>query len=145
MVDFRSDTVTQPTPEMKEFMFNAPLGDDVWGDDPSVNELEALSAEMFGKEAAVYCSSGTQTNQIAIKVHTQPGDEVLCHEEAHIYRYDLFLLSSPSFFSFLFLLFPSFLRNADHLFSKIPPDDQHHPITTLVSIEDTSNRGGGMV
>ena len=88
ILDFRSDTVTKPTHEMRDFMAKAPVGDDVFGDDPSVNELEALGASIFGMEAALFCSSGTMTNQIAINVHTNPGDEVICHEEAHIYRYE---------------------------------------------------------
>ena len=88
MIDFRSDTVTKPTPEMMEYMQNAPVGDDVFGDDPTINELEKLGAEMFGMEAGLFCSSGTQTNQIAINVWTQPGHEVICHEESHIYRYE---------------------------------------------------------
>lgn len=142
--DFRSDTVTQPTPEMKEFMFNAPLGDDVWGDDPSVNELEAVAAEMFGKEAAVFCSSGTQTNQVAIKVHTQPGDQVICHEEAHIYRYEGGGIAYNSGVSCRFLRGNYGRINPDEIVDQINPDDQHQPITSLLSIEDTSNRGGGM-
>lgn len=143
-VDFRSDTVTQPTPEMKAFMMEAPLGDDVWGDDPSVNELEALGAEMFGMDAAVFCSSGTQTNQIAIRVHTQPGDEVICHEEAHIYRYEGGGIAYNSGVSCRFLRGNRGRINPEEIVPQINPDDQHHPITTLLSIEDTSNRGGGM-
>ena len=73
MIDFRSDTVTKPSQEMREAMINAPVGDDVFVEDPTVNELEQFSAELFGMEAAIYCSSGTQTNQIAINVHVQPG------------------------------------------------------------------------
>ena len=88
MIDFRSDTVTKPTQAMREFMFNAPVGDDVFLEDPTVNELEEFAANYFGKEAALFCSSGTQTNQIAINVHVQPGGEVICHEESHIYKYE---------------------------------------------------------
>jgi len=142
--DLRSDTVTKPTPDMKEFMFNAPLGDDVWGDDPSVNELEELAADMFGKEAAVFCTSGTQTNQIAIKVHTNPGDEVICHEESHIYRYEGGGIAFNSGVSSRFLRGNSGRILAAEIADQINPDDQHHPITKLVSIEDTANRGGGM-
>ena len=78
MIDFRSDTVTRPSPAMLEAMQYAPLGDDVFGEDPTVNKLEYLCTQLFGMEAAVFCPSGTMTNQIAIKVHTQPGDEVIC-------------------------------------------------------------------
>lgn len=88
MIDLRSDTVTKPTPAMREAMLRAEVGDDVFGEDPSVNALEERLAAMFGYEAALYCSSGTQTNQIAINVHTRPGDEVLCDEGAHVYRYE---------------------------------------------------------
>src|SRR5438270_9481816 len=87
-IDFRSDTVTKPSEGMLDAMFKAPVGDDVFGDDPSVNELESLSADLFGMEAALYCPSGTMTNQIAIKCHTQPGDEVLCDVTSHIYQYE---------------------------------------------------------
>lgn len=88
MIDFRSDTVTLPTPAMKEAMNNAPLGDDVFGEDPSINELEHYTANLFGMQAALFCPSGTMTNQIALNVHLQPGDEVICHREAHIYQYE---------------------------------------------------------
>jgi threonine aldolase len=81
MIDFRSDTVTKPTKEMLDAMFNAPVGDDVFSEDPTVNELQEFTADYFGKEAALFCSSGTQTNQIAINVHVQPGGEVICHEQ----------------------------------------------------------------
>ena len=88
MIDFRSDTVTQPTMKMKEVMLNAPLGDDVFRDDPTINILEEKAAEMFGKEGALFCPSGTMTNQIAINVHTIPGDDVICDKLSHIYNYE---------------------------------------------------------
>src|SRR5690606_31977869 len=103
IADFRSDTVTKPSPEMREAMANAEVGDDVWGDDPTVNELESFTAEMFGKKAAVFCTSGTQTNQVAISAWTNPGDEVICHEEAHIYRYEGGGIMLNSFCSVRFL------------------------------------------
>ena len=87
-IDLRSDTVTRPTPEMMEAMWRAEVGDDVFGEDPSVNALQAFAADYFGMEAALYCSSGTQTNQIAIQVHTRPGDEVICASLAHVYLYE---------------------------------------------------------
>ena len=83
-IDFRSDTVTKPTPEMLDAMLSAEVGDDVFLEDPTVNELEAFAANMFGMEAAIYCASGTQTNQIAINVHVQPGGEVITNVESHI-------------------------------------------------------------
>ena len=88
IIDFRSDTVTKPTPGMLQAIMNAKVGDDVFGEDPSMNELEKIAAELFGMEAALYCASGTMSNQIAIKCHTQPGDEVICAMNAHVYIYE---------------------------------------------------------
>src|SRR6187431_3163528 len=88
IVDYRSDTVTKPGPAMLEAMMKAPVGDDVFGEDPSINELEQKTASLFGMEAAIFCPSGTMTNQIAIKCHTQPGDEVICDENSHVYQYE---------------------------------------------------------
>src|ERR1700712_5088364 len=88
LIDFRSDTVTRPTKGMLDAMMKAVVGDDVFGEDPAVNELESLAASVFAMEAAVFCPSGTMTNQIAIKCHTQPGDEIICDESAHVYQYE---------------------------------------------------------
>src|SRR5687768_12695202 len=88
IIDFRSDTVTKPSSGMLEAMNFASVGDDVFGEDPSVNQLEKMSADLFGMEDAIFCPSGTMTNQIAIKGHTQPGDEVICDESAHVYQYE---------------------------------------------------------
>ena len=88
MIDLRSDTVTKPSKEMLEAMFEAPVGDDVFSEDPSINELQSYAANLFGMEDSLFCSSGTQTNQIAINVHVQPGSEVICHKESHIYKYE---------------------------------------------------------
>jgi len=145
IVDFRSDTVTKPSKEMMAFMFNAPVGDDVFEEDPSINQLETLGAKMFGMEAGLYCTSGTQTNQIAIKVHTSPGDEVICHEEAHIYRYEGGGMARNSQVSARFLRGNSGRINPLEIEDNINPDNLHYPPTTLVSIEDTANRGGGTI
>src|SRR6185503_4770657 len=88
IIDLRSDTVTKPTAGMLEAMMTAKIGDDVFGEDQSINELEHLSADMFGMEAGLFCPSGTMTNQIAIKYQTQPGDEVICVENSHVYQYE---------------------------------------------------------
>ncbi|MEM9023723.1 MAG: beta-eliminating lyase-related protein, partial [Bacteroidota bacterium] len=88
LIDLRSDTVTRPTPGMKEAMFTAPLGDDVFEEDPTVIALEEKAAALFGKQAALFCPSGTMTNQIAIKLHTQPGEQVMCDQLSHIYHYE---------------------------------------------------------
>ncbi|MCA9251758.1 MAG: PLP-dependent transferase, partial [Phycisphaerales bacterium] len=88
MIDLRSDTVTQPTPAMKEAMMRAPLGDDIFSDDPTVNALQDRVADMFGMEAALFVPSGTMANQVAIRSHTEPGDEIICHPLSHIYLYE---------------------------------------------------------
>src|SRR5574337_2195101 len=88
MIDLRSDTVTRPTKGMLDAMFTAQVGDDVFGEDPTVIALEEKTAKLFGHEAGLFCPSGTMTNQVAVKVHTQPGDEVLCDANAHIYNFE---------------------------------------------------------
>src|SRR4051794_26554804 len=88
IIDFRSDTVTKPTPGMLEAMMRAHVGDDVFGEDPTINELQTKTANLFGMEAAIFCPSGTMTNQIGIKCHTQPGDEVICDKLSHVYQYE---------------------------------------------------------
>ncbi|SFT45624.1 L-threonine aldolase [Lishizhenia tianjinensis] len=146
MIDFRSDTVTKPTAAMKEFMFKAEVGDDVFGDDPTINELERFAAEMFGKEAALFCSSGTQTNQIAINVHCKPGDEVICAADAHIYKYEGGGIAKNSGTSVRLLLGDRGRITADEIAQNINnPLDIHLPLTTLVALEDTMNRGGGAI
>ena len=143
IIDYRSDTVTKPTPGMMEAMMTAKVGDDVFGEDPSINELENMGAEMFGMEAAIFCPSGTMTNQIAIKCHTQPGDEVICDESSHVYQYEGGGIAFNSGAS-VKLLQGSFGRiTADQVKASIQPDDAHRAHTSLVSLENTSNRGGG--
>ncbi|MCH2235984.1 MAG: beta-eliminating lyase-related protein [Crocinitomicaceae bacterium] len=143
MIDFRSDTVTRPSAEMREAMANAEVGDDVFGDDPTINKLEELGAKMFGKEAGLFCSSGTQTNQVAITVHVKPGDEVICHEEAHVYRYEGGGIARNAGASMRFLRGNNGRINPEEIYDQINPDDQHYPVSRLVCLEDTANRGGG--
>jgi threonine aldolase len=143
IIDFRSDTVTKPTPAMLEAMMNAKVGDDVFGEDPSINELENLSAEMFGMEAGIFCPSGTMTNQIAIKCHTEPGDEVICDESAHVYQYEGGGIAFNSGASVKLLTGDRGRINAGQIKASINPDDNHKAHTSLVCIENTSNRGGG--
>ncbi len=146
MIDFRSDTVTKPSREMLDCMFRAKVGDDVFGEDPTVNELEAYSANLFGKEAALFCSSGTQTNQIAINVHVQPGGEVICHEESHIYKYEGGGIARNSGASVRLLSGNRGRLTQDEISKWVNnPQDVHLPLTQLVSLEDTANRGGGAV
>ena len=146
MIDLRSDTVTKPTPGMREAMLSAEVGDDVFGEDPTVNALEERMAALFGHQAALFCSSGTMTNQIAINVHTRPGDEVLCDIGAHIYQYEGGGLMANSGCSVKFLPagFGRFVA-ADVEGRVNDPDNPHLPRTRLVNVENTSNRGGGAV
>ncbi len=144
-IDFRSDTVTVPSAEMREFMFNAKVGDDVMNEDPSVNELQQFAAEYFGKEDALFCSSGTQTNQIAINVHVKPGGEVICHEESHIYKYEGGGIAKNSGASVRLLSGDRCRLTAETIAKWINPDDIHFPVTELISLEDTANRGGGAI
>lgn len=143
MIDFRSDTVTKPGHGMLKAMFDAPLGDDVFGEDPTVNQLEQVSAALFGKEAALFCASGTMTNQIAIKCHTQPGDEVICDHLSHIYQYEAGGIAFNSGCSVRLIQGNRGRITADQVLEAINPDDIHKPVTTLVSLENTANRGGG--
>lgn len=142
-MDYRSDTVTKPTKAMFDAMFNAPVGDDVFGEDPSINELEKLTAEMFGMEAALYCPSGTMTNQIAIKCHTQPGDEIICDVSSHIYQYEGGGIASNSGAQVKLLHGDRGRITAQQVSEAINAEDVHKARTSLVSLENTSNRGGG--
>lgn len=142
-IDLRSDTVTRPTAAMKEAMFNAVVGDDVFGEDPTVNELEAKAAAMFGMEAGLFCPSGTMTNQIAIKVHTQPLHEVICDRTAHIYNYEGGGIAFNSAASVRLIDGNLGRIKPEQVEAAINPDNVHYPITSLVSIENTANRGGG--
>jgi threonine aldolase len=143
IIDFRSDTVTRPTPAMLETMMKAKVGDDVFGDDPSINELENLAAKKFEMEAAVFCPSGTMTNQIAIKCHTQPGDEVICETGSHIYQYEGGGIAFNSGASVKLINGDRGRITASQVTEAVNPEDLHKPHSMLVSLENTANRGGG--
>jgi len=143
IIELRSDTFTKPTPEMHAAMMNAAVGDDVFGEDPSVNELENKSAQMFGMEAALFCPSGTMTNQIAINVHTQPGDEVICEEGSHIYYYEGGGIGRNSGCQARLIKGNRGQITASQVLEVMNPDDVHRARTRLVSLENTCNRGGG--
>lgn len=144
-IDLRSDTVTRPSPEMLVAMFEASVGDDVFGDDPTVNLLEDKVAGMFGHEAALFCPSGTMTNQVAIKVHTQPGDEIICEQGSHVYRYEGGGLAFNSGCSVRLVQGDHGRITSEQVAANINPDNVHYPRTSLVVAENTSNRGGGSV
>lgn len=145
LIDLRSDTLTRPTPGMKEAMFAAPVGDDVFGEDPTVNVLEEKIAKLFGMEAALFCPSGTMTNQIAIRLHTRPQTEVICHKYSHIYLYEGGGIMANSHASVKLLEGDLGKITAAQIAESINPDDVHAPETTLVSLENTMNKGGGSI
>jgi threonine aldolase len=143
LVDLRSDTVTRPTAPMLAAMMDAKVGDDVFSEDPTVNKLEETAARMFGMEAGLFCPSGTMTNQIAIKVHTQPGDEVICDELSHVYQYEGGGIAFNAGASVKLLRGNLGRLMASQVADAINPDDVHKAKTSLVVLENTSNRGGG--
>ena len=142
--DFRSDTVTRPTAAMLDAMQTAPVGDDVLGDDPTVKKLESLAAERFGMESGLFCPSGTMTNQIAINVHTRPGDELICSPLAHIYNYEGGGVAFNSGVQ---------VRTGGDAYGRILPEDVHRLVqpemdvhaapSRLLVVENTANKGGG--
>ena len=144
MIDFRSDTVTKPTEHMLAAMFTAKVGDDVFGEDETVNALEEKAAELFGMEAAMFCPSGTMTNQIAIKCFTQPLDEVITDQTAHVYRYEGGGMMFNSAVSVRLLNGDRGRVTAEMIEDEINPvGNVHHPHSSLVVLENTVNRGGG--
>jgi len=145
LVDLRSDTVTVPTPEMRRAMANAEVGDDVYGEDPTINRLQERAAELLGKEAALFVPSGTMGNEIAIKVHTHPGDEVLIDEDCHIVKWEL---GAAAFISNVQMHTLSNQRGmvpVQEYAKRIHPGDDHVPPTRLICLENTHNAAGGVV
>ena len=143
-INLVSDTVTRPSVEMLNVMFNAKVGDDVYKQDPTVNELEETLADLFGMEAALFFPSGTMANQTAIKLHTQPGEQVICDKYSHIYHYEGGGASFNSGVSCCLVDGKRGMITADLVKNAInDPDFYHAPLTSLVSIENTTNKGGG--
>jgi threonine aldolase len=145
IIDLRSDTLTRPTAGMREAMFSAPVGDDVFGEDPTINALEEKASKLFGMEAAIFCPSGTMTNQIAIRLHTRIQTEVICHKYSHIYLYEGGGIMANSLASVKLLDGDLGKITAAQIAASINPDDIHAPETTLVSLENTMNKGGGSI
>ncbi len=143
MIDLRSDTVTKPSLAMLEAMMKAQVGDDVFKEDPTVNALEEKAAALFGMEKALYCPSGTMTNQIAVNVHVKPGDEVICDKVAHIYYYEGGGIAKTSGASVALLSGDRGRFGAGDVEAAICDDDIHRPVTKLVAVENTVNKGGG--
>ena len=144
-IDLRSDTVTQPTPAMRRVMAEAEVGDDVFGDDPTVQRLEARVAAYLGKEAALFVPSGTLANQLAVRVHTRPGDEILVEAQAHLYYYETGAPAALSGVMCRCLEGRRGVFTAAQVDAALRPSDVHFPLTRLVCVENTHNRGGGKV
>ena len=143
-VNLISDTVTLPSSGMLDAMQNAKVGDDVFKEDPAVNALEDRVAQLFGKEAALFFPSGTMANQTAIKIHTQPGEQLICDHYAHIFNYEGGGVSFNSGVSCALIEGERGRITAAQVASKInPPDFYHSPLSTLVCLENTTNKGGG--
>ena len=144
-IDLRSDTITKPTPAMREAMAAADVGDDVFGEDPTVRELEAETAALLGKEAALFTVSGTMANQLAVRSHTEPGDEILVEANAHLYYYEGGGPAALSGVSCRCLQGQRGVFNSADVESALRPSDPHFPRSRLVCIENTHNRGGGKI
>ena len=144
MIDLRSDTVTKPTKEMLDFMQNCEVGDDVYKEDPTVNALESYVTDLFGLDSALYFPTGSMANQAAIKLHTQPGEQLICDKYAHVYHYEGGGVSFNSGVSCKLLDGTRGKIDADMVKSAInPPDFYHSPLTSLVCLENSTNKGGG--
>lgn len=143
ITDLRSDTVTKPTPDMLQAMFAAQVGDDVYEEDPTINALEQKAADLFGLEAGLFCPSGTMTNQIAIKAHTEPMTEVICDITAHIYQYEGGGIMFNSGASVALVHGERGKMTPAQVEAHIRPDNIHYPPTRLVALENTCNKGGG--
>lgn len=143
-IDLRSDTLTKPTPEMREAMMQAEVGDDVYKEDPTVNALEEKVANLFGMDSALYFPTGSMTNQAAIKMHTQPAEELIADKYAHVYNYEGGGVSFNSGVSCRLIDGNRGMITADQVKTAInPPDFYHSPLTSLVCLENTTNKGGG--
>ena len=145
MIDLRSDTVTKPTGAMRKAMASAEVGDDVYGEDPTVNRLQEMAAAMFGKKAALYVPSGTMGNQIAIRLHTQPGQEVIVESKAHIVRYEQGAAGALAGVQLHWVVGNRGLITAEQVETAIRPTDSYTIQTGLICLENTHNSGGGTI
>jgi threonine aldolase len=145
IVDLRSDTVTKPTPEMRKAMFEAEVGDDVYAEDPTINRLEQRAAEIFGREAAIFVPTGSMGNQVAIKVHTRPGQEVICEERGHIFNYEMAMMSHFSGCLPRTIATESGAMTWDQIKRKITPKTYYMAQTGLIELENTHNMAGGTI
>src|ERR1700761_1316138 len=144
-IDLRSDTVTKPTPAMRAAMAAAEVGDDVYGEDPTVNRLEARAAEIFGREASIFVPTGSMGNQIAIKLHTQPGQEVICEARGHIVDWEMAMVSAFSGCQLRTVAGERGILTWDRIRSALSPKIYYHAQTGLISLENSHNMAGGTV
>lgn len=145
MIDLRSDTVTKPTEEMREAMYKAEVGDDVYQEDPTVNELEEVAADILGKEAALFVTSGTQGNQIAVLAHTKLGDEIILEAESHIFYYEAGAVAALAGVQTRTIQGNQGKMDIDQIRDAIRGEDIHLPTTAMIGLENTHNRAGGRV
>ena len=145
MIDLRSDTVTKPSPAMREAMATAEVGDDVFGEDPTVNRLQEVAARLLGTEAALFVPSGTMANQLAVRLYTRPGDEIIVEAGAHVVRYESGAAAALSGVQTCWLPGARGILQSEQIQAAIRPPDYHNPPTTLICLENTHNRGGGTV
>ncbi len=145
MIDLRSDTVTKPSPAMRQAMAAAEVGDDVFGEDPTVNRLQETAARLLGKDAALFVPSGTMANQLCVRLHTRPGDEIIVEGGAHVVRYESGAAAGLSGVQTRWLQGTRGILEADQIEAAIRPPDYHNPPTTLICLENTHNRGGGSI
>ena len=145
MIDLRSDTVTKPSPAMREAMAQAEVGDDVFGEDPTVNRLQDVAAHLVGKEAALFVPSGTMANQLAVRLQTKPGDEMIVEAGSHVVRYESGAAAALSGVQTCWVPGIRGILEPEQIEAAIRPSDYHNPPTTLISLENTHNRGGGTI
>ncbi|MEX2171467.1 MAG: GntG family PLP-dependent aldolase [Pirellulales bacterium] len=145
MIDLRSDTMTKPTPEMRVAMANAEVGDDVFGEDPTLQRLEARVAGILGKEAALFVPSGSMGNQIGVRLHCAPGDEFLCEADCHIFNYEQATYAQLFGLAVQPIQGDCGVLSVDQLRDRVRPDNDHAPRTKLICLENTHNRGAGRI
>jgi len=145
IIDLRSDTVTKPSPEMRQAMAQAEVGDDVFGDDPTIKKLEERVAQLLGKEAALYVPSGTMSNQISLRIMTEPGDEILCESGSHIFNFEVAAAAALSGIQLHPLVAPYGILTPEIFEPEIRGENIHTPATKVMAIENTHNRAGGTV
>ena len=145
MIDLRSDTVTKPTDDMRKAMARAEVGDDVYGEDPTVNRLQDMAAAMLGKRCALFVPSGTMANQLAIRSHTQPGQEIIVESKSHVVRYEQGAAGALAGVQLHWVTGERGIMTAEQVEAAIRPNDPHSITTALICIENTHNAGGGTI